>query len=520
MNRLKIKKQSLPETPNPTKEKKIEPETIYTHVKKQQQLLYMRFFFTFILSLVALVVYIFTVASLAPPVYQLILYSAGVAVAMFLIMRSVKRATDKSYQPLVDSVAYALHEADSDAMHVTDSKSLQTLYTLRDSLAEQNAQSSLSESLSGFLARSGTYVVVANSKGEILFTNHTLKHWQSGNSIFKLRLLYEIAEEDLVAWLRTVKKSAITAEKSWQRVKTDPTADQTPRVYDLNASYSRSSNAEVVLVFQDKTERYKADEKDLDFIAFAAHELRGPITVIRGYLEVMRDELDDSLNEMQKTVFGRLEVSANRLSGYINNILNVARYDRRHFRVELSEHNIADIYHSIQGDMESRAQIQKRSLVVNIPSDLPTIAADANSIGEVFTNLIDNAIKYTSEAGLIVITAEATPGEIVVHVRDNGIGMPESVVHNLFHKFYRSHRSRESVAGTGIGLYLCKAILESHGGTISVRSSPDKGSTFTFTIPLYEVVQKKLKTTADGTNNEHLINKKKTWISNHNMYRG
>ena len=95
--------------------------------------------------------------------------------------------------------------------------------------------------------------------------------------------------------------------------------------------------------------------------------------------------------------------------------------------------------------------------------------------------------------------------------------MPESVVANLFQKFYRSHRSRETVAGTGIGLYISKAIVESHGGTISVRSQDGHGSTFTVSIPIYSTVADKLR--ASDNSNEELISEGRGWIKNHSMYR-
>jgi len=139
-------------------------------------------------------------------------------------------------------------------------------------------------------------------------------------------------------------------------------------------------------------------------------------------------------------------------------------------------------------------------------------------MSEVFGNLIDNAIKYSSEGGSINVTAVVNGDFVDVSVADNGIGMPESVVSNLFQKFYRSHRSRETVAGTGIGLYISKAIVESHGGTISVRSEDGKGSTFTVSLPIYATVADKLK--AGDNSNAGLISEGRGWIKNHSMFRG
>jgi signal transduction histidine kinase len=214
----------------------------------------------------------------------------------------------------------------------------------------------------------------------------------------------------------------------------------------------------------------------------------------------------------------RLIVSANRLTGYVNNILNTSKFDRRHLILHLNEESLADVYDIVRDDMTLRATSQNRLLSVEIPTDLPTIAADRSSLSEVISNLIDNAIKYSNEGGAIAVSARTKDSFVEVSVTDHGIGMPGNVVGNLFHKFYRSHRSRETVAGTGIGLYICKAIVESHGGTIGVTSVEGEGSTFTFTVPIYATVADKLQ------NNDHtnagLIKNGEGWIKNHAKYTG
>ena len=140
-------------------------------------------------------------------------------------------------------------------------------------------------------------------------------------------------------------------------------------------------------------------------------------------------------------------------------------------------------------------------------------------MGEVFANLIDNAIKYSNDGGSIEMTATTNGDFVEVSVTDYGIGMPSNVIGNLFHKFYRSHRSRETVAGTGIGLYISKAIVESNGGKISVRSIEGHGSTFTVSLPIYATVADKL--TANGANNQSFLERSSSgWIKNHGSFRG
>jgi len=138
---------------------------------------------------------------------------------------------------------------------------------------------------------------------------------------------------------------------------------------------------------------------------------------------------------------------------------------------------------------------------------------------EVFGNLIDNAIKYSNDGGSIEVIAAVNGNFVDVSVTDHGIGMPSNVIGNLFHKFYRSHRSRETVAGTGIGLYISKAIVESNGGKISVKSVEGRGSTFIVSLPIYATVADKLK--ALGNNNQDFIERSSDgWIKNHGAFRG
>lgn len=400
-------------------------------------------------------------------------------------------------------------------------KVLQTVYELSgksDTPEPESTKKSMHyEILDRALNSTKTGFAILNHHGKILYANKAapIKVTTRGLEEFQLNFVHD---KTLDEWLIECEAHDVHAERTWRRVSNKLPGEEDRRIFDIVASYQKGSSAEVVLTFIDYTDQYMPEEEELDFIAFAAHELRGPITVIRGYLDVLDDELGDQIEEDQKMLLGRLTVSASRLSSYINNILNASRYDRRHLKVHLSEDSIAHIYATISDDMELRAAAQQRLLSVDIPENLPTIAADHGSISEVLGNLIDNGIKYSHEGGTVHISAEAKGEFVEVSVRDEGIGMPTSVVSNLFHKFYRSHRSRETIAGTGIGLYICKAFIESHGGTISVRSAEGEGSTFVFSLPIFSTIADKLA--SDKNSNEEFIRKKEGWIKNHSMYRG
>ncbi len=394
---------------------------------------------------------------------------------------------------------------------------LQMIYDSNTEVAgETEAEVSNNDPLTVGLNHTSFGIVVFDADKQIVSANQAapIAKDVKGNSYLALDFL---GEQNLFEWLAEIEESSINAERHWTRIATNPEVISEQRIYDVVASYEKGAAGETVVVLIDRSEDYVPEEEDLNFIAFAAHELRGPITVIRGYLDVLEQEMGDKLTGDEPELIKRLIVSANRLSSYVGNILNVAKFDRHHLKVHLVEDSVSNIYNSIADDMQLRASAQQRMLNIDIPEDLPKVAADRGSIQEVIGNLIDNAIKYSFEGGVITVKAE-TKGEFVeVTVTDNGVGMPPSVVKNLFHKFYRSHRSKETVAGTGIGLYLCKAFVESHGGSISARSKENEGSTFSFTLPIYDTVKDKLL--EDGQLNSSLIRQGSGWIKNHAMYR-
>ena len=394
---------------------------------------------------------------------------------------------------------------------------LQTIYELSVARDQEKTDTNQKDTIvSDALDMTNCGFIALDKNRKIVYANKTAPTQNNTDGEKVINLIFN-GNDTLDAWLDTCTKDSVHDEHVWTRIPDHLPNEEGRRFFDVIASYHKDSATETVLTLIDRTAAYAVDEENLDFISFAAHELRGPITVIKGYLDVLEDELADVLTDDQPELFHRLVVSSNRLSGYIDNILNTSRYDRRHLKMNLSEDTVAAVYDTISDDMKLRAGAQNRLLTVAFPNDLPTIVADRASIAEVFGNLIDNAIKYSNEGGVIRVTAKTNGDFVDISVADNGIGMPESVVGQLFQKFYRSHRSRETVAGSGIGLYISKAIVESHGGKISVRSEDGHGSTFTVSLPIYATVADKLK--AGDNSNEGLINEGNGWIKNHSMYR-
>ncbi|HEX9594915.1 MAG TPA: ATP-binding protein [Candidatus Saccharimonadales bacterium] len=325
-------------------------------------------------------------------------------------------------------------------------------------------------------------------------------------------------DETYDVWLDQSRGHKIKDTRFWERVSIILT-DNKRIIGDIAVAYEKNntSDIETVVAFIDKTAQYMADEAQLDFVSVAAHELRGPITVIRGYLDVFNEEMSKVFNVEQRSLLQKMTVNAEMLSLYVNNILNVARLDQQELKLHVVKADWREIMKEAYAELFLRAQARGRVLKLEMPQSISPVAVDRVSVLEVINNLVDNAIKYSDEGGEIIIEIKEHDGQIATTVQDFGIGIPSGVIGNLFKKFYRSHRTRRGVSGTGLGLYLSKAIVDAHGGNIWVRSKEGQGSTFGFDLPTYDTVADTLK--AGDNQGDSIKRSSQGWIKNHAMTR-
>ena len=323
-------------------------------------------------------------------------------------------------------------------------------------------------------------------------------------------------EESYADWLSGVKSSSITATRSWNRVRHVIDADSSKQ-FDMVASFSsgNQSGIESMLALFDKTDHYHKDDQEVSFVALAVHELRTPLTIMRGYIEVFEDELGPTLNPELTEFMHKMHASAQQLGAFVSNILNVARVEEDQLALKLRSENWADILKKAVDDLELRAQVHGKHIELQIADDMPPVAADRISMHEVINNLVDNAIKYGGVSDKIIINSVInTNGLVETSVQDFGMGIPESVMPQLFQKFHRSHKSSVQIGGTGLGLFLCKALVTAHDGNIWVRSKEGEGSTFTFTLLPYDQISSEQVEGEDG-----IIRGAHGWIKNHSLYR-
>jgi len=270
-----------------------------------------------------------------------------------------------------------------------------------------------------------------------------------------------------------------------------------------------------LVTVHDLTETQHLEEMKIDFVALAAHELRTPLTEIKGYLDLLKAEAK-RLSKSDVEFLDRSISSANMLSGLVHNLLNVARIE--HGELGFSPEPLAfhDFLLEITHNLKNTAETQHRTLVTHIPAKLPTVTADATAIREVVINLVDNAIKNTAAGrGKIEVIASYKSRELEVSVKDNGVGIPEDAVPHLFTKFFRVSEMKSTTRGTGLGLYICKSIIDAHGGHIWVESEIGNGSTFSFRLPLVPV--EKAGHTRDNTSTT-TFKGAHGWIKNHPVH--
>lgn len=387
---------------------------------------------------------------------------------------------------------------------------------------EDYKPSKLNETL---LLNSPLPIFVINRQGNLIYLNQAAEKYTSVDpKLAKNKPFYESinltfdTNQTLEAWLQESKTKTATNIQNWDRVKIS-LANNKVRYCDMSVRFNKDNpdGVEVVIMLFDHTDKYLNEEHGIGTISMAVHELRTPITAMRGYIEVFEDEVAQSLNPEQKQFMEALSAQAQQLGSFISNIQNFAKIEENTMSLSLREEDWAVIVANAVSSMKLRAQVRKKTIVTEIPEDLPKVGVDKVTIHEVITNLIENAIKYTHSSEPVVVSCKIKDKNFIeTTITDKGIGIPESLLGNLFERFYRSHRSSASIGGMGLGLYLSKSIVVAHGGEIWVKSKEGQGSTFGFTIPTYEYVSNNNK--IDG--NKSITRTAHGWIKNHNLYRG
>ena len=241
-----------------------------------------------------------------------------------------------------------------------------------------------------------------------------------------------------------------------------------------------------VYLFDDITREKEIDQMKSDFISLVSHELRTPLTSIIGFVSFILDGKAGSINERQRNSLARVQRQSKRLAALINDLLDISRIESGRIQMEQAPISVLEIVtHRLE---EIRPQADEKSIQLDLtaPESVPTILGDEARMGQVFTNLIGNAIKFTPNNGEVSIKVEADGNLLHVEVIDTGPGIPPEERQKIFDKFYQlSDISTRQQGGSGLGLSISKSIIEAHGGKLWIDDgNQGKGSNFQFVLPL------------------------------------
>jgi PAS domain S-box-containing protein len=220
-----------------------------------------------------------------------------------------------------------------------------------------------------------------------------------------------------------------------------------------------------------------------DFLSNISHELKTPLTSIRGYSELLFDGTFGELNEEQKKSLEVVLRSSDRLSNLISDLLDISKIESRHLKLEPERTNLNKFIQKIVEEQKTSADQKGLYIKTELPEEL-FISVDPERFSQALTNIISNAIKFTNDGG-ITIRAGLKEGSVYISVSDTGIGISEEHLPHIFDRFYQSDSSiKRRFGGTGLGLAITKSIIEAHGGVIWAESEIDKGTTFNFLLPI------------------------------------
>jgi len=255
-----------------------------------------------------------------------------------------------------------------------------------------------------------------------------------------------------------------------------------PTPVDLTARFLRDGAGRVVqavCVLRDASTRNRADSQRGELISTLAHELRSPLTSVKGFTSTLLHRWERFTDDQKREMLATVNMDADRVTRLIRELLDVSRIDAGRLELRRKEFDLAAMAEGIVGRFELQHDGHKFQL--SFPDGFPRVYADPDKIEQVLTNLVENAVKY-SDGGAVTVTGQVTDTEVEVAVRDQGVGIPADQLPLIFTKFYR-RAGHGAPSGTGLGLFIARGLVEAHDGRIWADSSPDRGTTLRFRLP-------------------------------------
>lgn len=362
--------------------------------------------------------------------------------------------------------------------------------TLRDQEIESSKNSAIVESIADG-------VIVSDTEDRIVLVN------DAASALFGLsrEAIQEKAIVELYPGLPAEVRSgertllqAVAAEEAGEGIATSAQVDD--KLLSVRLAPVKNSDGAllgVVAVFRDITKETVAERAKSDFMAAVSHELRTPMTSIRGYVDLLSGEVVGPLNAAQQKFLEKIRYNTNHMVEMVNDLIDVSEISAEGIEIAPQPVDLAEAIGGAGVAVQEMIEQKKLDLTFHLQEGLPPVLADPNRLQQIIVNLLENACKYTPPGGHIAVHAElrhegaaGTPSGdyVLISVEDSGVGIPPEELPRIFERFYHSPNPLVAEAGgAGLGLSITKALVEAHGGQISVESEVGKGSTFTVALP-------------------------------------
>jgi len=223
-----------------------------------------------------------------------------------------------------------------------------------------------------------------------------------------------------------------------------------------------------------------------EFVSVASHELKTPINVIIGYLDLLQEGIYGQLTPEQKKILDTINKQADTLTRLVKRLLDISRFEASGGKIDVRDVDLQRFFHTLESSFSVLASQRQITFTIDHREPLPTtVHWDEDRINEVLGNLISNAFKFTERGGKVSLTVESNDGNVCITVADTGAGIPPRQLPHIFDKFFQAdNQASAATKGTGLGLAIAKEIVEAHGGHIKVDSTVGTGTTFVVKLPI------------------------------------